>query len=71
MIYYYFNSKEGLDQAVLEQGFNTYCPLQELALDDLPPLTALKEYVRCLLSTLTKNFNWPLIMCYEALQNQG
>lgn len=72
MIYYYFNSKEGLYQAVLERGFNMYFrPLQELALNDLPPLTALEEYVRCLLSTLIKNPNWPLIMCYEALQNQG
>lgn len=72
MIYYYFNSKEGLYQAVLERGFNTYFrPLQELSLDDLPARTALEEFVRSLLSTLIKNPNWPLIMCYEALQNQG
>lgn len=72
MIYYYFNSKEGLYQAVLERGFNRYFrPLQELALDDLPAKTALEQFVRCLLETLIKNPNWPLIMCYEALQNQG
>jgi TetR/AcrR family transcriptional regulator len=72
MIYYYFNSKEGLYEAVLERGFNRYFrPLQELALDDLPAKTALEQFVRCLLETLIKNPNWPLIMCYEALQNQG
>ena len=72
MIYYYFSNKEGLYEAVLEQGFNRYFrPLQELALDDLPPLTALEQFLRCLLSTLINNPNWPLIMCYEALQNQG
>lgn len=72
MIYYYFNSKEGLYQAVLEQGFKTYFrPLQELSLESLPPKTALEQFVRCLLSNLVSNPNWPLIMCYEALQNQG
>jgi TetR/AcrR family transcriptional regulator len=72
MIYYYFKSKEGLYKAVLERGFNTYMrPLQELSLDSLSPENALEQYVRCLLSNLVKNPNWPLIMCYEALQNQG
>ena len=72
MIYYYFSNKEGLYEAVLERGFNQYFrPLQELALDDLPPFTALEKFLRCLLSTLIKNPDWPLIMCYEALQNQG
>lgn len=72
MIYYYFNSKEGLYLAVLEQGFNSYMrPLQELSLDSLSPKTALEQFVGCLLSNLVKNPNWPLIMCYEALQNQG
>ncbi len=72
MIYYYFKSKEGLYLAVLERGFNVYMrPLQELSLSCLPPLTALEKFVSCLLSTLATNPNWPLIMCYEALQNQG
>lgn len=72
MIYYYFKSKEGLYIAVLERGFNSYMlPLQELSLDNLSPKNALEKYVRCLLSNLVKNPNWPLIMCYEALQNQG
>ncbi|MBW4644493.1 MAG: TetR/AcrR family transcriptional regulator [Goleter apudmare HA4340-LM2] len=72
MIYYYFQSKEGLYQAVLERGFNTYFrPLQELSLEQLPPQTALEQFVRCLLANLVSNPHWPLIMCYEALQNQG
>ena len=72
MIYYYFKSKEGLYIAVLERGFNSYMrPLQELSLDSLLPENALEKYVRCLLFNLVKNPNWPLIMCYEALQNQG
>lgn len=72
MIYYYFKSKEGLYVAVLERGFNSYMrPLQELSLDNLSPKNALEQYVRCLLANLVKNPNWPLIMCYEALQNQG
>ena len=72
MIYYYFKSKEGLYIAVLERGFNSYMrPLQELSLDNLSPEKALERYVRCLLANLVKDPNWPLIMCYEALQNQG
>ncbi|VEP13536.1 Transcriptional regulator [Hyella patelloides LEGE 07179] len=72
MIYYYFKSKKGLYIAVLERGFNTYMrPLQELSLDSLTPENALEQYVRCLLANLVKNPNWPMIMCYEALQNQG
>ena len=72
MIYYYFKSKEGLYLAVLERGFNNYMrPLQELSLDNLSPEKALEKYARCLLASLVKNPNWPLIMCYEALQNQG
>lgn len=72
MIYYYFKSKEGLYIAVLERGINNYMqPLQELSLDNLSPEKALEEYVRCLLANFVKNPNWPLIMCYEALQNQG
>ena len=72
MIYYYFSNKEGLYEAVLERGFNRYFrPLQELELDSLPPLSALEQFLRCLLSTLISNPHWPLIMCYEALQNQG
>lgn len=72
MIYYYFKSKEGLYVAVLDRGFNSYMqPLQELSLDNLSPENALEKYVRCLLANLVKNPQWPLIMCYEALQNQG
>ena len=72
MIYYYFKSKEGLYVAVLERGFSSYMrPLEELSLDNLSPENALEQYVRCLLANLAKNPNWPLIMCYEALQNQG
>ena len=72
MIYYYFKSKEGLYVAVLERGFNSYMrPLQKLSLNNLSPKNALEQYVRCLLANLVKNPNWPLIMCYEALQNQG
>ena len=72
MIYYYFKSKEGLYVAVLERGFNSYMrPVQELSLNNLSPEKALKQYVQCLLANLAKNPNWPLIMCYEALQNQG
>lgn len=72
MIYYYFKSKEGLYLAVLERGFTSYMrPLQELSLDSLSPKIALEQFVRCLLSNLVKNPNWALIMCYEALQNQG
>ena len=72
MIYYYFKNKEGLYVAVLERGFNSYMrPVQELSLNNLSPEKALKQYVQCLLANLVKNPNWPLIMCYEALQNQG
>jgi TetR/AcrR family transcriptional regulator len=44
MVYYYFNSKEELYQAVLERGFNTYFrPLQKLSLDQLPPKTVVSQ----------------------------
>ncbi len=44
MIYYYFESKEGLYKAVLEESYRGIRRLEtELDLDDLPPLEALRR----------------------------
>lgn len=47
MIYYYFESKEGLYRAVLERAYESIRSLEEsLSLDDLPADEALGELVR-------------------------
>jgi TetR/AcrR family transcriptional regulator len=72
MIYYYFKSKEGLYQAVLDKAFSDYLRIsQQLDLDKLPADKALHQFVSLLLDNMSSRPNLTLILFYEALQNQG
>ncbi|MDZ8106893.1 MAG: TetR/AcrR family transcriptional regulator [Nostoc sp. DedQUE12a] len=72
MIYYYFQDKEGLYQAVLERSHSDLLQTtQQLDLDDLSPEVALETFLVALLNCVSRNPNLPLIMFHEAVQNQG
>lgn len=72
MIHYYFGSKELLYFAVLARGYNEYLePVERLDLGALAPDKALQKFVDCVLDSLSRHPNFPAIMSYEALQNQG
>jgi AcrR family transcriptional regulator len=72
MIYYYFKSKEGLYQAVLERAFSGLLQMsQQLDLDQLPPEEALEKSVREFLACEARNPNLSRILFHEAIQNQG
>ncbi|MDZ8184552.1 MAG: TetR/AcrR family transcriptional regulator [Nostoc sp. ChiSLP02] len=72
MIYYYFQDKEGLYQAVLERSHSDLLQTtQQLDLDELTPEAALETFLAALLDCVSRNPNLPLIMFHEAVQNQG
>ena len=72
MIYYYFKSKEGLYQVVLERAFSGLLQMsQQLDLDQLPPEEALEKGVREFLACEARNPNLSRILFHEAIQNQG
>lgn len=72
MIYYYFQSKEGLYRVVLERCATTILPaLEQMNLEQLPPQQALEQFVRQLLLHTSNNPNLPQIMFLEAIQNKG
>lgn len=72
MIYYYFQNKEGLYLAMLKRAFvERFQEIQALNLDQLAPDIALEQFLHYFLSQLNKNPNLPMIMLYEAMQNQG
>jgi AcrR family transcriptional regulator len=72
MIYYYFESKERLYQAVLERCFRGHL---EAALDPSwevgDPAENLELFIRQYLSRAANNPNMPAIVAHEAIQNQG
>ncbi|MDM9385111.1 TetR/AcrR family transcriptional regulator [Chlorogloeopsis sp. ULAP01] len=72
MIYYYFESKERLYQAVMERiGSELDTAFQQLGSDHLPVEEALKAYIR---SGIAYGANYPhrgMLWFYEAIQNQG
>lgn len=72
MIYYYFESKEGLYLAMLKRISTTFFHgIQTLDLAHLPPDQALEQFLWRFLTELSRNPHIPLIMLYESLQNQG
>lgn len=72
MIYYYFEDKEGLYQAVLERSHTDLLQTsQQLDLDHLPPEAALEKFLAALLNCVSRNPKLPMIMFHEAVQNQG
>ena len=72
MLYYYFESKEGLYQAVLERAFaDRIKGAQQISLDVQTPSQALEQFLNQLLTSAGINPNLPAILFYEAMQNKG
>lgn len=72
MIYYYFQSKEGLYQAVLQRPANfLHTVFQQLNLDELPPDVALTLLIQATIEYETTNRNRGMLLFQEAIQNQG
>lgn len=71
-IYYYFQSKEELYQAVLERCLVGVLGLAaELQLDCLPPDAALVKLLATMLECMSENPRVGSILCLEAVQNKG
>jgi TetR/AcrR family transcriptional regulator len=71
-IYYYFQSKEELYQAVLERCLVGMLGLAEqLQLDCLPPDAALVKLLATMLHCMSENPRVGSILCLEAVQNKG
>jgi AcrR family transcriptional regulator len=72
MLYYYFQSKEQLYQAVLERLFSDHIlAVKDPAWDEGDPAEMLERYIRQFLSRASRNPNIPAIVAYEAMQNKG
>lgn len=72
MIYYYFQSKEGLYKAVLEQPVLEVQELMSgLNLDKLPPVEALKMFIEVAIAYEVKHPNRGMLWFQEANQNGG
>jgi len=72
MIYYYFEDKEKLYQAVLERAFaRRVGNIQKLDLVGVPPEEALRNFVKSFLHDVTANPHISPILFYEAMQNKG
>ncbi|MFN6541146.1 MAG: TetR/AcrR family transcriptional regulator [Nostoc sp. EkiNYC01] len=72
MIYYYFQSKEGLYQAVLQRpAVEMHQVLQQLNFDELPPEEALKLLVTEAIAYEAAHPHRGMLWFQEANQNQG
>ena len=72
MIYYYFQSKEELYQAVLERCLVGMLSMAEhLQLDLLPPDAALVTLLNTMLQCMSESPRIGSILCLEAIQNKG
>jgi TetR/AcrR family transcriptional regulator len=72
MIYYYFQGKEELYQAVLERALVGMLGMAEqLQLDCLPPDAALVALLTTMLHCMSENPRIGSILCLEAIQNKG
>jgi TetR/AcrR family transcriptional regulator len=72
MIYYYFQSKENLYQAVLSRCFTHAMAMMEaLQLEQLPPDLALEKLLEEMLYHMSANPNMGSILSLEAIQNKG
>jgi TetR/AcrR family transcriptional regulator len=72
MIYYYFQSKEELYQAVLERCLVGMLGMAEqLQLDCLSPDAALVKLLTTMLHCMSENPRVGSILCLEAIQNKG
>jgi len=72
MIYYYFDSKEKLYQAVLHRlDFPINDMLRETNLDNLPAEEALKQVIQAAIAYRVQHPHLGMILFQEANQNQG
>jgi TetR/AcrR family transcriptional regulator len=72
MIYYYFQSKEGLYQAVLQRPATSLQSMfQQLNLEELPPDVALTSLIQAAIQYETANRNRGMLLFQEAILNQG
>lgn len=72
MIYYYFESKEALYQAVLERAFaDRIRQARQVVVGDETPTEALEKYLNFFLANVEHNPNISGIMVHEAMQNKG
>jgi TetR/AcrR family transcriptional regulator len=72
MIYYYFENKEKLYQAVMQRiGSQLETAFEQLALEHLPADKALKEAIRTGISYGAAYPQRGMLWFYEAIQNQG
>lgn len=72
MIYYYFESKEGLYQAVLQRlACDIHNWMPQLNLDSLPSEEALKQLMQGYIAYEATNPYFGKILWQEAIQNQG
>ena len=72
MIYYYFDSKERLYEAVLERAFaERIKTIQKISVEKLGPSEMLERFIGEFISGAALNPNWPSILMFEAMQNKG
>ncbi|MBE9047235.1 TetR/AcrR family transcriptional regulator [Pleurocapsales cyanobacterium LEGE 10410] len=72
MIYYYFDSKEGLYQSVMQRiGTELDIAFKQLANTDLPVEEALRESIRAGINYGAAYPHRGMLWFYEAIQNQG
>jgi TetR/AcrR family transcriptional regulator len=72
MIYYYFDSKEGLYEAVLERAFRDHIEAaQDPSWSFGDPMEKLEQFIRQFLARSAVNPNIPAIVAHEAMQNKG
>lgn len=72
MIHYYYKSKEGLYEAVLERAFlERLRALQGLELESLPADEALRVVIDQFIDSAAEHTRLSAIFMYEAIQNKG
>lgn len=72
MIYYYFQSKEGLYQAVLQRPATEFQQmLDQLNLEQLPAPEALRTFLRTIIAYEISHRHRGMLLFHEANQNQG
>lgn len=72
MLYYYFESKEGLYEAVLERAFlHRIQAVEALQPEAKTPTEALKLFVESFISHSANRHSIATILLYESMQNKG
>ena len=72
MIYYYYESKEKLYEAVLQRVYQERVTVvHAIAHGEPDPEICLQKLLSNLISNSANNPNWPAIMMLEAMQNKG